>query len=264
MRFDSEVVDLHTPFTNRWGGWHVTGLDNKTLHRGNRFFSSQADTPESANVTHLTDRFDVKQYLAQGSSDIVALLVFEQQLTIQNTLTRASLDSRRMLDYQKKLQLAFKTPLTEELEFDSVKSVFERTAQDVVDDLLFKDEAPLSPGVRGSTAFQKAFAANARNTSDGNSLKDLQLNGHLFRNRCSYLIYSESFRSLPAQLKGLIYARLARALRPSEPDPRYAYLDSDERARILSILRETDSELGSALTSASSEMAKQPAVDGSR
>jgi hypothetical protein len=220
MRFGSEVVDLHTPFTNRWGGWYVTGLDNKTLHRGNRLFSSQADTPESANVTHLTDRFDVKQYLAQGSSDIVALLVLEQQLTIQNTLTRASLDSRRMLDYQKKLQLAFKTPVTEEL--------------------------------------------NARKTSDGNSLKDLQLNGHLFRNRCSYLIYSESFRSLPAQLKRRIYARLARALRPSEPDPRYAYLDSDERARILSILRETDSELGSALTGAISETAKQPAVGSSR
>lgn len=264
MRFGSEVVDLHTPFTNRWGGWYVTGLDNQTPHRGNRFFSAQADIPEPANVTDLTDRFDAKRYLAQSSSDIVALLVFEQQLTIQNTLTRASIDSRRMLDYQKKLQLAFKTPVTEELEYESVKSVFERTARDVVDDLLFKDEAPLPPGVRGSTAFQKAFLANARKTSDGNSLKDLQLNGHLFRNRCSYLIYSESFQNLPDQLKRRVCARLARALRSAEPDPRYAHLDSEERARILSILRETAPELGSQLATASSETVTRPAIGSSR
>jgi hypothetical protein len=181
---------------------------------------------------------------------------------MQNTLTRASLNSRRMLDYQKKLQVAFKTPVTEEPEYDSVKSVFDHTAQDVVDDLLFKDEARLPPEVGGSISFQKAFLANARKTSDGNSLKDFDLNGHLFRNRCSYLIYSESFRNLPGPLKRRIHARLARALRASEPDPRYGYLDSAERGRILSILRETAPELDSALATASSELAKKP-VDGS-
>ena len=259
MRFGSEVVDLRTPFTNRWGGWYVTGFDSESLHRGNRLFPGQSDRPET-NVTHLSDRFDAKRYLAGGSSDIVALLVFEQQLTVQNTLTRASLDSRRMLDYQKKLQVAFKSPVTEELEYDSVKSVFENAATEVVDDLLFKDEAALPAGIRGSAAFQKVFLANARRNRDGNSLKDLELNGHLFRNRCSYLIYSDSFRSLPAPLKRRIYARLTLALRADEPDPRYAYLDSAERGRILSIIRETDPELGSALAAASSEMAKQPIV----
>lgn len=263
-RFGSEVVDLRTPFTNRWGGWYVTGLEAENPHRGNRLFSGQADKSEPTKVTQLTDHFDVKPYLAEGSSDVVTLLVFEQQLTIQNTLTRASLNSRRMLDYQKKLQVAFKTPVTEEPEYDSVKSVFEHTAQDVVDDLLFKDEAPLPAGIRGSAAFQKAFLANARKTSDGNSLKDLELNRHLFRNRCSYLIYSESFRSLPTPLKRRIYGRLARALRANEPDPRYAYLDSAERGRILSIIRATDPQLGAALAEASSEMAKQPAVGNSR
>jgi hypothetical protein len=263
-RFGSEVVDLRTPFTNRWGGWYVTGFDSENLHRGNRLFSGQSNKSETAKVMPLTDRFDVKAYLAEGSSDVVALLVFEQQLTIQNALTRASLDCRRMLDYQEKLQVAFKTPVTEEPEYESVKSVFEHTAQDVVDDLLFKDEAALPPGIRGSTAFQKAFLANARKTSDGNSLKDLQLNGHLFRNRCSYLIYSESFRGLPAPLKRRIYARLARALRAGEPDPRYAYLDSAERGRILSIIRETAPEPGSALAGASSEMAEHPHVGSSR
>lgn len=258
-RFGSEVVDLRTAFTNRWGGWYVTGLHGDSFHRGNQLFSGQAENPDQdfkrgANITNLTDRFDLKNYLLQGTSDIVALLVFEQQITIQNTLTRASLDSRRMLDYQKNLQTAFKTPITEEPAFDSVKSVFEHDAQEVVDDLLFKDEARLPAKLQGSPAFQKAFLSNAIKTSDGKSLKDFDLHGHLFQNRCSYLIYSESFRSLPAPLKRRIYARLAHALRPVNPDPRYAYLESEERRRILAILRETDPDVGSALVAADSEI----------
>jgi hypothetical protein len=269
MRFGSEVVDLRTAFTNRWGGWYVTGLHGESLHRGNLLFSSKAEKPDqdlkrAANITDLSDRFDIKKYLFQGTSDIVALLVFEQQMAIQNTLTRASLDTRRMLDYQKNLQAAFKTPTTEEPEYDSVKSVFEHAAQDVVDDLLFKDEASLPASIQGSPAFQRAFLSTAIKTSDGKSLKDFDLHGHLFQNRCSYLIYSETFRSLPAPLKHRIYARLGHALRPVDPDPRYAYLDSEERGRILSIIRETDSGLWSALALAISEISKRQTAQSGR
>ena len=159
-----------------------------------------------------------------------------------------------MLDYQKKLQVAFKTPLTDEPAYDSVKSVFDHTAQNVVDDLLFRDEAQLPAGLETSPTFQKAFLASAKKTSDGKSLKDLDLHGHLFQNRCSYLIYSASFRALPPPLKRRIYSRLERALRPTDPDPRYAYILKEERERIQCILRETDPELGSALVSANSNL----------
>jgi hypothetical protein len=56
---------------------------------------------------------------------------------------------------------------------------------------------------------------------DGSSLKDLLLSGHLFKNRCSYLIYSDSFLDLPPPLQRRIYARLSKALNPEQPDPRY-------------------------------------------
>ena len=72
-----------------------------------------------------------------------------------------------------------------------------------------------------------------------NRFSGYRVDGHLFKNRCSYLIYSDSFRSLPSQLKTRVYKRLAGALSASEPDPRYAYLDSAERARLVEILRET-------------------------
>jgi hypothetical protein len=243
LRFGSEVVDFRTPFTNRWGGWYVTGEHGTVLHRGNTFASDQqgelvVDLKQGANFSHLADFFATKAYLTEGS-DIIALLVLEHQLAMQNTLTRASMECRRMLAYQRNLQRDLKEPVTEELVYESVKRVFDSAAREVVDDLLFKDEAPLPTGLAGSPSFQKAFLATARRASDGSSLKELHLEGHLFKNRCSYLVHSESLLALPKELKKRIYARLAHALHPTKPDPRYAHLGAEERARISFILSET-------------------------
>src|SRR6185295_4710715 len=112
LRYGTELVDFRTPFTNRWGGWYVTGKHGSALHRGNVMAREknnllEVDFRQGANVTDLSHFFDVREYLT-NSSDIVALLVFEHQLAMQNTLTRASLNSRRMLDYQKNLQRELK------------------------------------------------------------------------------------------------------------------------------------------------------------
>ncbi|HVV00804.1 MAG TPA: hypothetical protein VHH88_05540 [Verrucomicrobiae bacterium] len=267
LRFGSEVVDFRTPFTNRWGGWYVTGTSGRTLHRGNVFSSTQGDKlvvdfTRGVNITNLSDFFNVKRYLEE-SSDIVALLVFEQQLTVQNALTRASIDSRRMLEYQKGLQMAFKTPVTREPAYDSVKSVFDTAARDLVNALLFKGEASLPLDLKGSAAFQKAFVGEAPKSRDGESLKDFDLHGHLFKNRCSYLIYSDSFRALPEALKHRVYLRLARALAMDKPDPDYAYLGAEERSRILSILRDTNPALSTALDAAASEIKEKGSPEGS-
>ncbi|MBE0542678.1 MAG: hypothetical protein IH623_15075 [Verrucomicrobia bacterium] len=251
LRHGSEVVDFRTPFTNRWGGWYVTGQHGDSLHRGNVLARDQSgkllvDLERGANLPDLSGFFEPKSYLSEGS-DIVALLVFEHQIAMQNTLTRAGINCRRMLTYQQNLQRDFKEPVTEELTYDSVKRVFDSSAKDVVDDLLFKDEAPLPEGLAGSAAFQNAFQATARRGDDGSSLREFHLQGHLFKNRCSYLIYSESFLALPAALKRRVYERLVHALHPAKPDPQYAYLDADERARISRILKQTHPELRNAL-----------------
>jgi hypothetical protein len=251
LRFGSEVVDFRTPFSNRWAGWYVTGKHGTALHRGNVLAQDKngelvVDLKRGANVADLSRFFETKSYLAPGS-DIVALLVFEHQLAMQNTLTRASQDCRRMLAYQKNLQRDLKEPVTEELTYDSVKRVFEGAAKDLVDDLLFKWEAHLPQGLEGSPAFHGAFQTGAPRDRDGRSLKDFQLQGHLFQNRCSYLIYSESFLTLPEALKRKVYGRLINALHPTNPDPQYAYLGDEERARITSILQQTHPEFCQAL-----------------
>lgn len=252
LKYGSEVVDFRTPFTNRWGGWYVTGQHGSAVHRGNVFAREKNDVLDAnpkrgANVTDLAKFFDPDSYLT-NSSDIVALLVLEHQTTMQNTLTRASLNCRRMLAYQKNLQRELKETITEELAYDSVKSVFDGAAREIVDDLLFQGEAGLPAGLQGSPAFQQAFQTNARRTKDGSSLKDFSLKGHLFQNRCSYFIYSDSFLKLPAQLKQRVYDRIARVLKPGDSDPRFAYLDRDERKRINTILQATHPEAAMSLS----------------
>jgi hypothetical protein len=44
---------------------------------------------------------------------------------------------------------------------------------------------------------------------------------------------------LPKQLKRRVYRRLSAALTSTGPDSRYAYLEPDERVRLVEILRET-------------------------
>jgi hypothetical protein len=248
LQFGSKVVDHTTPFNERWGGWYVTGTHGKITHQGNVFARSQdreliVDYTKGANLTDLSRFFPTADYLT-NTSDIVALLVFEHQTAMHNALTRAAYNSRRMLAYQQNLQTDLKEKLTSEPTYESVKRVFDSSAQDVLDHLLFKDEAMLPEGgVQGTSGFQQVYERNGIRTKDGRSLRDFRLEGHLFKYRCSHLIYSKQFLALPAALKQRIYSQLTKALAPDDPIARYDYLSRQERISIKEILIETHPEL---------------------
>lgn len=261
LRHGTLLVDDETPFELRWGGWYVTGYRGREPHRGNVIASENGEqlvfTPSADRPDELGAFFDTSKYLA-ATSDVVALLVFEHQMAVQNSLTRAAFAARRMIAYQHGLQQAFKEPLTDEPAYDSVKSVFSSQVQELVDRLLFHGAAPMPEGVVGSEAFRREFARHAPRSRAGHALKDLSLNGRIFAQRCSYLIYSESFRTLPAVFKGQVLARLRAALLSRDPADRYAYLDAGEKERIHEILLETHPDVreawkDAARTSAGSE-----------
>ena len=242
LRHGTLLVDDETPFDQRWGGWYVTGYRGQTAHRGNVLGSEQGNqlvfTPSPRRPDELTTFFDTAAY-PKRTSDVVALLVFEHQLAMHNSITRAGFMCRKMLAYQHELQATFKEPLTDEPAYDSVKSVVASAVQDVVDHLLFRGAAPLPEGVVGNTEFKQSFAQGAPRSKAGHTLKDLDLHGRILAQRCSYLIYSESFRALPATLKGRVLDTLHSALRGRDPKDRYAYLPAEEKQRIYAILNET-------------------------
>lgn len=242
LRHGTEIVDDQTPFERRWGGWYVTGYTGKLNHRGNAFGSERGDElvfpPNATRPMDLAPFFEVTPYPAK-TSDVVALLVLEHQMAMQNSLTHAMQRWRKMADYQHSLQKTFHEPITDEPAYDSVKSVLAGAVEEVVDHLLFRGAAPLPDGLVGTPAFREAFGRDAPRSAAGHALKDFQLRDRLFAQRCSYLIYSEMFTALPATLKHAILDRLYAALHDEKADGRYAYLEPDEKQRILEILRET-------------------------
>lgn len=242
LRHGSRIVDDETPFEDRWGGWYVTGYTGTLNHRGNVFGSEKGDRLEfeltAQRPAELSAFFDTTRYLA-ATSDVVALLVFEHQMAMQNSLTRAAHSARKMLEYQRALQKTMGDPSSDEPAYDSVKSVFDGAVEQVVDHLLFRNAAALPAGVAGREDFRRVFTAQAPRRRAGRTLKDFQLHDRLFAHRCSFLIYSEMFSALPVPLKNRILDRLLAALHDDDPRGRHAYLEPEERRRIHEILVET-------------------------
>ena len=95
------LTDDTTPLKFRWGGWYVTGFHGKQVHLGNIVVGSPSSLQdiESLRVGNLGDLdglLDTSQYLTD-KSDIVALMVLEQQVHVQNVLTRVIWDTRKAI-----------------------------------------------------------------------------------------------------------------------------------------------------------------------
>jgi hypothetical protein len=121
-------------------------------------------------------------------------------------------------------------------------------AADLVDYMLFVDEAPLSSPVKGTSGFTEQFVKNGPRDSKGRSLRDFDLQRRLFKYPCSYMIYTEAFDALPAAARDAVYARLAVVLAGRDPAPRYKVLSAADRRAVIEILRETRKNLPASFT----------------
>jgi hypothetical protein len=219
------LTDHRTPFELRWGGWYVTG-DHSGHHLGNAVVTDPNDlasmaTAETEHVKSLAGRFDPDGYLS-SSSDLVALLVLEHQSHMLNLITRIGWEARMGSEAGR--------PLAE-------------PAAELVDYLLFVDEAALPDRVAGSTKYAEVFSAKGIRDAKGRSLRDLSLHGRLMRYPCSYVIYDPSFDALPDSARSEIYARLWQVLSGEDTGARYNRLTPADRQAIVEILRATKKDL---------------------
>ena len=232
LALGAEHIDSRTPIPHRWGGYYVTG--RSTLpHLGNRIYQ-ETDTREETRPTPeyrtLADIIDVSKY-PRDTSDIISLMVLEHQCRVHNLLVAASMNYRRTY--------WFKKSLDPQSDPDQGKAgeLADELAEEVVEALLFKGEAPMGDGgVDGDTAFQDAFAKRVPKTKSGDSLAEFQLADRLFKNRCSYMIYSPAFTVLPPRVKSAVLKRLSGIL---EDETKFPEMKTPERRRIMEILRET-------------------------
>jgi hypothetical protein len=206
-------VDHRVAFAHRWGGFFVTGKTDALSHLGNAAFKGENEA-ESVET-------NLSGYLSP-SSDIVALMVFDHQMHLTNLLTRIGWETR-FARYEKTM-----TP-----------EKLAGMAAEIVDYMLFVDEARISSPVEGTSGFAEKFSARGPVASGGRSLRQFDLHRRMMRYPCSYMIYSAAFDGLPAEAKNAIYQRLWRVLSGEER----SRISGEDRRSIVEILRETKKDL---------------------
>ena len=225
------ATDHRTPIADRWGGWFVTGRAG-SVHFGNTEIPQSLRPPAGAALRprvldSMKGVVDLRGFPTEHS-DIVALMTLEHQATMINLLTRAGW-AARIAEYAAPGPSAPR-PRPEALD---------EAVRELVDYMLFVDEAPLPAGTRGSSNFATTFAARGPRDPKGRSLRDFDLQGRMFRYPCSYMVYSPAFDALPAKAKTAIYDRMSAVLSGRVAGEPYTRLSAGDRRAIVEILRAT-------------------------
>jgi hypothetical protein len=231
-------VDHRTPIEDRWGGWFVTGAQVPAKHLGNvpvlHVPRSYVRADVAPRLTSGSEAFDTTAYLTPHS-DVVALIVLNHQTRMVNLLTRLGWQSRIA---------------AHDAKGGAVPPHVRDTAHELVDYMLFVDEAPLPSPVRGASSFTKDFPSKGPRDSKGRSLRDLDLTRRLLRYPCSYMIYTGAFDALPPATLAVVYERMWAILSGAVTDADYAKLSLADRRAIIEILLETKSGLPAYFTAA--------------
>lgn len=198
------LVTDATPLKERWGGWYVTGRSDDP-HLGNRWSVDESPLePEHSSLDDLRGQFDTEKYLT-SRSDILALMVLEHQCKVHNLLTKAKFGFRRAEHFQKSINPNQKIGA----EGSMTRKSAEQSAKEIVSALLFENETRLGgDGVESDERFRKILRTFAPETKAGNSLADLRLFQRIFRHKCSYMVYSKAFKSLPDPVKEQVLQHL--------------------------------------------------------
>ena len=218
------ATDHRTPIAERWGGWFVTGqagaahFGNTEVPQSLRQASGAVARPRT--LDSLKGAFDLRGF-PTSHSDVVALLVLEHQVQMTDLLTRVGWEARVAAHERRGPQ------------------ALDEAVRDLVDYMLFVDEAPLPGGVRGSSGFAAAFSAQGPRDGSGRSLRQLDLKDRLLRHPCSYMIYSTAFDALPNEARNAVYARMWRVLSGRERQEPYVRLSLIDRRAVVDILRAT-------------------------
>jgi hypothetical protein len=247
------ITDQESPFSERWGGWYVTGNVAGESHMGNAVVAGNQGAGVSdpvaeetaARLVPFSKPFDTSAYLFAGS-DVVAHLVLAHQTQMHNLITLTNYKTRLALYSQaqqaKNAGASSDAPLSE-----GGRQQFERPAEQLLRYLLFVNEAPL-PGTDSgraidSSVFAREFAARGVRDSKGRSLRDFDLNTRIFKFPCSYLVYSDAFDALPEPAKGYVYHRLLEVLSGRDQSADFVKLSAQDRRAILEILMATKPSL---------------------
>jgi hypothetical protein len=122
------------------------------------------------------------------------------------------------------------------------KKLIESETNSLLSYILFQNEAQLPANqISKETKFIVDFEQTEKLHLGSMQLRELDLKNRLFKNRCSYMVFSSSFRGLPDIIKKSLFHKMNMILssKQSELPSEYSYLKEDERMKILSILSQS-------------------------
>jgi hypothetical protein len=229
-----------TELKYRWGGWYVTGQSGKQVHLGNIQVHDvqelvHLDEVRRGNLDALQGLFDTRPYLSD-KSDIVALLVLQHQVDVQNLITRANFEIRTALgkEHAAGSDVAELPELSEK-----VRAQLKSYMDQLVDGMLFVDAVAFTDKITGDSGFDRWFESRGPRDRLGRSLRDLDLRTRLFKYPLSYVVYSAAFDALPEYAKHYVYGRFAAILSGRDQNEAYSQLSAQDRKAILEILSAT-------------------------
>jgi hypothetical protein len=241
----SFVTDHRSPLKQRWGGWYVSGTHGSQVHMGNALAQDRGTmgllgSEGTQNVTDLSQFLDTTAYLTPHS-DIVALMALEHQTHMTNLITRVGFETRLALHDSAAMKTVLEVPDGELTE--SATKRITNAVEELLEYMLFTEEAPLTEPIRGVSGFSEVFARTGPRDRKGRSLRDFDLKTRLLRYPCSYLIYSEAFDQLPEVARERLYRRLWDVLTGRDTAAKFARLTAKDRQAIFEILQDTKKSL---------------------
>ena len=261
-----------TPISERWGGWYVTGNPDGVTHLGNIQVNgpvpagqaapdlSQLKVRKPGTLANLDKLFNTQPYLTDHS-DIIALMIFEHQVYIENIITRASYKARTMVARTMDGQSA------DALSWDELPAKARPMVKSMLEPLvkaLLLVEATTLPGkLSGNSGFDQWFQAQGPRDPQGRSLRQLDLTKRLFRYPLSYMVYSVGFDGLPNYAKDYVYRRLAEVLTGHDQSAPFSQLPAADRAAALQILTATKPEFASLIQTAAASKEKTEGMPSS-
>jgi hypothetical protein len=234
-----ELIGHEVPVHERWGGWYVTRAHQDLNHMGNAIAvkeNGKLKLQKKDSSKGLNEFFNTSNYPV-STSEIEALLVFDHQVRMQFVLIESAYKVRQAIfDSQK---------TSSKKNSANMSALLKEVTETMVSELLFKEEFPLGGKIVDTSQtgkFVAEFKAKGKTDSRGRSLRDLDLQSRLFKYRCSYMIYSKSFRDFPKILKSSVLNRIKEIMTSESPQLGYEYLEAKEKKAIFDILSGTLAE----------------------
>lgn len=219
-----DVQGHQIPLENRFGGWHLTGEHNLTDNKANVMGLTRNGRIEKTPVP--PGQFSNLDLHLLPTSDILPHLVHEHQMGFENRLVYAIYTMRQLKAENKGLMSS------------EGKAEIEERAQELARYIVFADEAKFpAKGIVGDPKYAEDFLRDRKMTKAGLSLKDFDMKTRIFKHRCSFMLYTDTWEHAPKEIKDRVYYRMAEALRDAQPS--MPHLAAEERRVIREILKET-------------------------